>query len=97
MIIRKVDLEINKESLKDFETIFTERNPYLNKVEGCHRVELVKNPDIEFGYSTISLWDSEETLNNYRNSDYFSQTWKMLKPLFSSKAKATTYDLVTRS
>ena len=67
MIIRKVDLEINKKNLKDFETIFTERNPSLNKVEGCHRVELVKHPDIEFGFSTISLWDSEETLNSYRN------------------------------
>ena len=46
MIIRKVDLEINKENLKAFENIFTERNPSLNNVEGCHRVELVKHPDV---------------------------------------------------
>jgi quinol monooxygenase YgiN len=97
MIIRKVDLEINKENLKAFENIFTERNPSLNNVEGCHRVELVKHPDVEYGYSTISLWDSEEALSDYRNSDYFNQTWKMLKPLFASKAKAITYNLVAKS
>lgn len=97
MIIRKVDLEIDPSKLDEFEEIFTSRNPSLNKVKGCHRVELIKHPELEFAYSTLSMWDSEDDLNNYRKSEYFGETWMKLKPLFTAKAKATTYDLIHQS
>lgn len=97
MIIRKVDLEIDPRKIEEFEKIFTSRNPALNKVQGCHRVELIKHPEIEFGYSTLSMWDSEDDLNSYRNSVYFCETWKMLKPLFTTKAVAVTYELIHQS
>lgn len=97
MIIRKVDLVIFPEVKDEFEKICATRNPALQKFKGCHRVELIKNPSIKNAYSTISLWDSEEDLNDYRFSEYFGETWKMFKPMFAKKAEAITYELIGQS
>jgi heme-degrading monooxygenase HmoA len=39
-------------------------------------------------YFTISQWESEEALNNYRHSEFFKQTWVKTKALFQERAEA---------
>jgi heme-degrading monooxygenase HmoA len=39
---------------------------------------------------TYSLWDDEDSLNRYRHSDFFKQTWTTTKQLFAQKAEAVS-------
>ena len=39
-------------------------------------------------FFTYSMWDSESSLNKYRESNTFKDIWSKTKPLFSNKAKA---------
>jgi len=43
------------------------------------------NPNLHF---TISLWDSEKDIDNYRKSALFAGIWATVKPWFSNKAQA---------
>ena len=37
---------------------------------------------------TYSWWDSEDDLNNYRNSELFKDVWSKTKILFNKKPEA---------
>lgn len=42
----------------------------------------------------MSLWDNDECLQDYRNSDFFKVTWSKTKNLFEAKAEANSYNIV---
>jgi autoinducer 2-degrading protein len=39
-------------------------------------------------FYTVSHWNAEPDLNNYRNSEFFKETWSKTKSLFSEKPQA---------
>jgi heme-degrading monooxygenase HmoA len=43
---------------------------------------------------TYSWWDSEEHLNNYRNSHFFDDTWSLTKQKFAAKPEAWSVEKV---
>jgi quinol monooxygenase YgiN len=69
--------EENFENIKReiFEKIFEESAPKIRAVEGCLHVHLLNDVNDENRYFTYSKWNSEEALDNYRNSDLFKATW----------------------
>jgi (4S)-4-hydroxy-5-phosphonooxypentane-2,3-dione isomerase len=46
-------------------------------------------------FFTLSVWDSEASLNTYRHSDFFRTTWAKTKVLFSDKPAAWTTKMVS--
>jgi heme-degrading monooxygenase HmoA len=46
---------------------------------------------------TYSQWDSEESLNAYRQTELFVQTWKRTKTLFQEKAEAWSVALINKA
>ena len=88
MITRIVKLNFHKEYTGEFENIFYNCQPLIEAFEGCKSTTLhcdVNNPE---QYFTISYWDSETHLENYRKSELFKNTWDKVKPLFNQKAEA---------
>lgn len=88
MIIRLVKMEFKKDEIDEFRSIFMETKPLIEKMEGCLQVNLhqdAQHPEIFF---TISHWNSETDLNQYRDSELFIKTWKKVKLLFNKKAEA---------
>ncbi len=83
------------ESIPDFIAIFELTAPQIRAFEGCHGVELLQDIHRSNIISTLSLWESEDTLNHYRNSEMFHLTWKQTKSLFSEKAEATSYNIIS--
>ena len=74
-----------------FLDIFDQAKSDIKAMEGCIELELLRSEDeIHITIWTISLWQSVEALNLYRNSAIFTKTWNAVKPLFSTKAKAWT-------
>ena len=88
MLIRIVKLTFKIGDIPEFEQIFEETRYLIMDFEGCTSLELlqdVSNPSIFFTYSQ---WDSEDHLNNYRNSDFFNGLWSKTKLLFAAKPEA---------
>jgi autoinducer 2-degrading protein len=88
MITRIVKMSFKKDETDSFVRIFYESNPLLHGCEGCLDVKLLKDhkdPSIIF---TLSLWESLNDLEVYRNSQLFKSTWAKTKVLFNAKAEA---------
>ena len=88
MVVRIVKMVFYKNRREDFARISTSLQHKIRKVKGCLQLDLlqdIRHKNIFFSYS---LWESEEHLNNYRNSDFFLQTWGKVSRWFKEKAQA---------
>jgi len=88
MITRIVKLEFKEHKTKEFLQLFDTVANRISEFPGCEGMKLYQDIDRPNIIITYSYWDSEEKLNNYRNSDVFSQIWPKLKPWFSEKPQA---------
>lgn len=88
MITRIVKLTIRQEKAAEFIALFNDSKTLIKNSPGCHHIELfsdIHQPNVFF---THSRWDSEEQLNQYRNSELFKNIWPRTKNLFAAKAEA---------
>jgi len=88
MLIRIVRMTFAPDKTTEFLEIFRNSKEKIRSFKGCHHVELLQDINRPNVYSTYSLWESEEHLNNYRDSLLFGQVWKATKALFSDKPQA---------
>ena len=88
MIIRIVKLSFHDKYISNFKTIFEENKQKIISQKGCSRLEMLKDiKDVNIIF-TYSCWDSEDDLNNYRNSEVFKDVWSKSKILFNKKPEA---------
>lgn len=88
MITRIVKLHFQEEKVFDFLSLFDQVVTKVNSFPGCQKMYMlrdVNNPSI---FITHSLWDSEQDLNNYRDSELFQSIWPTIKPWFAERAQA---------
>jgi heme oxygenase (mycobilin-producing) len=90
MIKRIVKMSFQPERTEEFKTIFRTSWQQIKGFEGCRHVELLQDEKDPSVFFTFSLWESEEHLNKYRNSELFSRVWGSTKKLFREKAEAWT-------
>lgn len=88
MITRIVQLNFQEHLVPEFLAMFDKTGPKIRAFEGCQSVELVQDKYKPYVFFTLSKWDSEESLEAYRQSDLFKNTWKNTKALFSLPAHA---------
>jgi len=88
MIIRIVKLTFQEEKTADFLRFFDTINQVVNTFPGCQGMKLIQNIHTPNIIMTYSHWDSEEALNNYRDSDTFGNVWSTIKPWFGGKPEA---------
>ena len=88
MIIRIVKMTFMPEKVETFLEVFHASKHFIRSMPGCNHLELlndINSPNIFFTYS---YWDSENDLNNYRDSDLFKEVWSNTKILFNAKPEA---------
>ncbi|WP_092104555.1 putative quinol monooxygenase [Pontibacter chinhatensis] len=95
MLIRIVRMTFKPEKTEEFLEIFRNSKDKIRAFEGCQHVELLQDLHQPNVFSTYSLWDSEEHLNNYRGSELFGQVWPATKTLFAAKPEAWSYSSVS--
>lgn len=88
MIKRIVKLSFRPEAVAAFEEVFKSTRDRIAAFDGCRKLELHKEQNAPNVYFTVSIWDSEEALNKYRNSALFAETWSRTKILFNDKPEA---------
>ena len=88
MLVRIVKMSFHSKYIEDFQQMFDQKKSLIRNTSGCQLLELYQdknNPEIFFTYS---YWDSEQDLENYRNSDFFKVTWQQTKGYFNGKPEA---------
>jgi heme-degrading monooxygenase HmoA len=77
MFVRIVKLSFTKHSLflENFESI-KER---IRCAPGNRLLELYQDKENKSIFFTYSYWDTEEDLENYRNSEFFNEVWTFTK------------------
>lgn len=92
MLIRIVKLSFHLDTIPAFLQIFENSKEKIRNSDGCRLLELYNDKSDKGIFFTYSYWDSENDLNNYRNSDYFKEVWSNTKPLFNKKPEAWSVD-----
>ena len=94
MLIRIVKLTIREENISSFEQIFKETKEFIRGFKGCNLLELYKDQKDTRVFFTYSYWDSEEDLQNYRQSEFFRTVWSKTREFFAGKAEAWSVDRI---
>jgi quinol monooxygenase YgiN len=92
MFVRIVKMGFHEEHIAAFLSTFNAKKEYIRKSNGCQLLELYRdktNPTIFFTYS---YWETEQDLENYRNSHIFKEVWTETKILFNQKPEAWSVD-----
>lgn len=95
-ITRLVQMTFKHEAIQDFLQVFQDSKNLIRAFPGNLHVELlqdVQKPNIFFTYS---IWQNQEALENYRQSELFKQTWAKTKILFLEKAKANSTKRISK-
>ncbi len=90
MIIRTVRMTFEQEKLGEFIEIFKAAQHKIESFPGCKGVDLCRDMSQQNVMMTISIWDSVDSLENYRTSGLFTTTWTRTKELFSDRPEAWT-------
>ena len=94
MFVRIVKMSFQPEKIEEFLNNFNSKKEFIRNSPGCRLLELYRdktNPNIFFTYS---YWDTEQDLENYRNSDLFKGVWAQTKVLFNDRPFAWSVDKV---
>ena len=84
-------MEFTADSKPVFIRHFKEKQIQIENFDGCYSVELLQDSKDELVLATFSIWQNEQYLELYRQSEFFKATWAVVKPLFNSKAQAWSY------
>lgn len=88
MLVRIVKMKFEENNLQTFKQLFETVKEQIRAFPGCHGVILlqdINDPNIFFTYSN---WADEKSLDAYRKSAFFDDTWEKTKALFSNKPEA---------
>jgi len=92
MMTRIVRLSLQPESVSLFVEYFNDSYSKILAFEGCKSVALKRDVADKNVVYTYSIWENENCLNKYRESDFFKMTWSKVKPLFSAPAQAFSFE-----
>ncbi|NNC69800.1 MAG: antibiotic biosynthesis monooxygenase [Flavobacteriaceae bacterium] len=92
MFVRIVKMSFQPDKIDEFLSNFEQVKDKIRSFEGCEFLELYRDKTNKNIFFTYSYWQSEQDLENYRNSDLFKKVWKMTKSIFNAKPEAWSVD-----
>lgn len=90
MITRLVRMTFQEDTLTEFLRLFEERKERIKANPGCLHLELLQEKAKGLVCFTYSVWEDETSLEAYRHSPFFRETWVATKKLFAERAEAWT-------
>lgn len=83
-LIRIVRLTLSPALVSDFKALFSEVKDKISVTAGCLHLELLVDAAYPNIMTTYSIWEDEQSLDAYRNSELFKATWKRTKTMFAA-------------
>jgi hypothetical protein len=90
MITRIVKMTFQVDQIHAFVQLFEQSKYKIRQFPGCLHLELLQDFKKTYIYYTYSIWIDEESLENYRKSEFFRATWAKTKIMFESKPEAVS-------
>ena len=90
MVTRLVRMNFKEEHVEAFLSVFGANKNFIASFPGCISLQLKRDINTPTIFFTISEWNSEADLENYRKSDLFKGVWGKTKVLFKEKPEAWT-------
>ncbi len=69
----------------------------IRAFEGCLHLELLRDINRPNIFFTLSFWENESALEQYRQSSLFQTTWENTKVLFAERAEAWSLEVASRT
>ncbi len=85
-------MHFTQAGIEEFLEIFNQHKVAIRNFPGCSHLQLLKDPEDPFCYTTLSHWDQLQSLENYRKSELFGSVWGRVKTLFSERTQAYTLE-----
>jgi quinol monooxygenase YgiN len=87
-LTRVVKLTLDPKYIGDFKQVFSSHKQHIAGMGGCLSLQAFQDNKEPHIFFTISQWENEHVLDNYRYSDFFKTLWSTVKPMFKAKAMA---------
>lgn len=94
MIKRIVKMTFRQEEVENFIELFYAQKEQIRNFKGCQSLELVRGVAQSNIFFTISIWESEKALEDYRMSELFKTTWAQTKVLFNASPEAWSTEAI---
>jgi len=88
MLIRIVRMHFTDAGVNEFLEIFNANKEAIRNFEGYTHLQLLRDANEPNTFATLSHWQDETCLNNYRKSELFGKVWGQVKTLFSERSQA---------
>lgn len=88
MFIRIVKMSFHEENISKFLENFNLMKEKIRNAEGNRYLELYQDKNNPCIFFTYSFWETEQDLENYRQSALFDDVWTFTKRLFNDKPEA---------
>ncbi len=95
MFVRIVKMSFHLDKIEEFLSIFDDKKHLIRNSDGCRFLELYQDKNQKNIFFTYSFWETNQDLENYRNSDLFKEVWSKTKTLFNNKPEAWSVDKIT--
>ena len=92
MFVQIVKMSFDENKIEEFLTNFHQIKEKIRNFDGCQFLELYQDKNNKNVFFTYSHWNSEQDLNNYRNSKLFIDVWSKTRTFFSDKPEAWSVD-----
>jgi heme-degrading monooxygenase HmoA len=92
MFVRIVKLSFHQENIVSFLDNFELMKEKIRNAPGNRLLELYQDKNNKCIFFTYSYWETEQDLENYRNSELFYDVWNFTKKLFNDKPEAWSVD-----
>lgn len=80
----------------DFLAVFNANKERIRGFQGCEFLELIQDTSQPNVLMTHSHWESAESLETYRHSELFQNTWAKTKVLFAEKPSAQSFNRIAQ-
>ena len=94
MFVRIVKMGFHKENIPAFLDNFELMKEKIRSAPGNRLLELYQDRHDKSVFFTYSYWETEQDLENYRQSELFYDVWAFTKKLFNAKPEAWSVDKV---
>jgi len=94
MFVRIVKMSFHVDKITNFLVNFEVIKEKIRNAPGNRLLELYQDKTDQCIFFTYSYWETEQDLENYRNSELFFEIWTDTKKLFNKKPEAWSVDKV---
>jgi heme-degrading monooxygenase HmoA len=93
----RTSLNVKPDKVEDFlSEVRNSLNPKMKEQAGIRRLYLLRSPEKENEFVSLSLWDNKDAAEQYERSDAYKETMSSLSGFLESEPSLTHYNVELR-